>query len=181
LALALAVALAQAMATVGLVGFAGIRQNLFLSRQMIDNPNIVAWLPHMHNFRQLALFVGAGNVGYLVLAIVAVAGFSVTWLVAGRSEWTKMTAVFLACLVSPHLFLHDLSILLIPVALATRMAGPELLFFKLAIPGLCGLGIVAVYPYPIVSGLMLALFAIGLVVSLAKTKGADCRPLRLAG
>jgi len=158
--------LIHALLSIALLGLAGFQRYLGVLTEMSTNREITAWLPRMHNLRHISWFLGTGEAGYFVIAAVAVLTFSFAWTRTGRSKWNLLAVVLLSCLVSPHLFLHDVTLGLAAAALLISMRRPHFGFAEQTVWAVSSLlGLLALNQYPIFSGLMLAVFVISIVKS----------------
>ncbi|MFB3903032.1 MAG: glycosyltransferase family 87 protein [Acidobacteriota bacterium] len=160
-AVGLAAGSIQLLMSFALVGLSGFRGLPAVLSEMANNEEVLAWLPRMHNLRQISWFLGAQEAGYFVLALLTAVVLSGAWARYGRSKWTILMAVLAACLVSPHLFLHDLTLALPAGAIWISTRHQELGYAWQIIWAAGALvTLLALYEYPIVSSLMLAGFGV---------------------
>jgi hypothetical protein len=109
-----------------LIGWEGVLEYQALLDGMASGTHLVISFSSMQNLRALFRFLGWSDSIWLVSALVLVLFY--WWRSHGleaRDTWTS--AVFLILLVSPHLYLHDLSLVVLVLALYLSTSRSELL------------------------------------------------------
>jgi hypothetical protein len=118
----------------------------------------------MHNLRALTgVWLPDSSSGIVWFSTMAAAFIAVIWinlrarhLTNGfEKSWISNSIALL--LLSPHLFTHDLSLLIIPIALLFEICGPR-------VPVWLGVGVVAVSLLPALSYLLPTIMAVALVI-----------------
>jgi hypothetical protein len=120
-----------------LVGTRGIGEYIGLLKFYSTTPSGFGSYPEkMHNLRALVQYWVPFHVAlYVWLALVVVIGLLTVWMNTLRNQDAQASAVlwignFLAMmLITPHLYSHDLVLLLIPSALVLKLAGSSIPWF----------------------------------------------------
>lgn len=120
-----------ALLSVMLVGIAGIGEYLQLLRFYSTTPSGFGSYPEkMHNLRALVQYFAPFSLApYFWFALVIPIGVVTMWINARKVENGRLSAFlwianFLAMmLITPHLYSHDLSFLIVPMALLLKLAG----------------------------------------------------------
>jgi len=129
-----------ALLSVVLVGTRGIDEYIALLKFYSTTPSGFGSYPEkMHNLRALVQYWVPFHVApYVWLALVMLIGLLTVWMNALRKQDSQASAIvwignFLAMmLITPHLYSHDLVLLLIPSALVLKLSGSSIPWFVAA-------------------------------------------------